>query len=332
MRVLVIGGNASFYRQAARRGSCYPEGRPRRHGHAPQAEARTAGARTNLVARPQRSATRCVGVARRRFELFFDNVYDWERGTTGAQVEATAQACGDGGERATSSCPASPPLATGWTTTTTMPGLAGRSRPLRPQQGDQRADAVPDAPAHGFPVVTIRPPFVYGPRNPFYREAFFWDRMRDGRPIIVPDDGNRLMQFVFVGDIVRVCLRALEVVRWSGGRSMLVCALRSLSWNLSGRSAARAGIEPEIRFIPRDEAVAAGGKIMGSKLYFAEYYDLPPITMKLDRMVNTLGVPPTPLEEGLRFTYDWWVANSTFPRPDYSFEDALSAPGDTEPR
>ena len=24
----------------------------------------------------------------------------------------------------------------------------------------------------GFPIVTLRPPFVYGPGNPFYREAF----------------------------------------------------------------------------------------------------------------------------------------------------------------
>ena len=32
---------------------------------------------------------------------------------------------------------------------------------------------------NGFPVVTLRPPFIYGPGNPFYREAFFWDRLRD---------------------------------------------------------------------------------------------------------------------------------------------------------
>jgi len=30
----------------------------------------------------------------------------------------------------------------------------------------------------------------------FYREAFFWDRMRDGRPVILPGDGRRLMQFI----------------------------------------------------------------------------------------------------------------------------------------
>jgi hypothetical protein len=40
----------------------------------------------------------------------------------------------------------------------------------------------------GLPVVTLRPPFIYGPENPFYREAFFWDRMRKGRPIILPGD------------------------------------------------------------------------------------------------------------------------------------------------
>ena len=29
---------------------------------------------------------------------------------------------------------------------------------------------------NGFPAVTMRPPYIYGPGNPFYREAFFWDR------------------------------------------------------------------------------------------------------------------------------------------------------------
>src|SRR5215469_1371229 len=30
----------------------------------------------------------------RRFEVIYDNAYDWERGTTAAQVEATVQASG----------------------------------------------------------------------------------------------------------------------------------------------------------------------------------------------------------------------------------------------
>src|SRR4051812_36556447 len=35
----------------------------------------------------------------RRFDAVFDNVYDWQRGTTGEQVAATARACGDGVNR-----------------------------------------------------------------------------------------------------------------------------------------------------------------------------------------------------------------------------------------
>ena len=62
----------------------------------------------------------------------------------------------------------------------------------------------------GLPVVTLRPPFVYGPENPFYREQYFWDRLRLGRPIIIPGDGRRLMQFVYVKDLVSACLSAME--------------------------------------------------------------------------------------------------------------------------
>ncbi len=37
-----------------------------------------------------------------------------------------------------------------------------------------------------FPAVTMRPPFVYGPENPFYREAFSGTALRADRPIVVP--------------------------------------------------------------------------------------------------------------------------------------------------
>src|SRR4051812_35090644 len=59
----------------------------------------------------------------------------------------------------------------------------------------------------GFPVTTFRPPFVHGPRQPFYREAFFWDRLRSGRPIILPDGGDAPMQWVFVSDLAEACVR-----------------------------------------------------------------------------------------------------------------------------
>ena len=175
----------------------------------------------------------------------------------------------------------------------------------------------------GFPSVTLRPPFVYGPLNPFYREAFFWERLRDGRAIIVPDDGSRLMQFVFVADIVRCCMRILERPEAVGhafnlGERPPVTQLEAV------RAFARAaGREAHIVFVPREEALAAGGGPMGPELYFADYYDLPSITMLTDNMNHRLGIHATAFEEGLRLTYDWWAANNPFPKPDYSYEDTL---------
>src|SRR6058998_3634597 len=63
----------------------------------------------------------------------------------------------------------------------------------------------------GLPVITLRPPFVYGPGNPFYREAFFWDRFRADRPVILPSDGHRLMQFVYVKDLVDLAIKVMEL-------------------------------------------------------------------------------------------------------------------------
>jgi nucleoside-diphosphate-sugar epimerase len=59
--------------------------------------------------------------------------------------------------------------------------------------------------------VTVRPPLVHGPRQPLYREQFFWGRLRDGRPIILPDGGGTRMQWVYVTDVVELCLRVMAM-------------------------------------------------------------------------------------------------------------------------
>ena len=141
-------------------------------------------------------------LAGKSFDVVYDNVYDWEHGTTAAQVEATARACGNNLHRYVF-----------------MSSVGAYGDGLNHHEGDALApDDHPDAyvrnkamseralfrmrQRNGFPVVTLRPPFVYGPGNPFYREAFFWDRLRDGRPLILPGDGRRLMQFVHIHDLV----------------------------------------------------------------------------------------------------------------------------------
>jgi 2'-hydroxyisoflavone reductase len=164
----------------------------------------------NLMADRNDSAALREVLGGRRFEVVFDNVYDWERGTTAAHVEATVNACGDR-----------------LTRYIFMSSVAAYGDGLNHYEGDPLApDQHPEAyvrnkamsermlfrlhQRRGLPVVTFRPPFAYGPRNPLYREAFFWDRLRAGRPLILPGDGYRLMQFVYVKDLVQACLQAME--------------------------------------------------------------------------------------------------------------------------
>src|SRR5258707_11074223 len=164
----------------------------------------------NIVADPNDPNGGKAALAGKNFDVVFDHVYDWERGTPAAHVEGTARAAGGNLHRYIF-----------------ISSVAAYGDGLNHHEGD--ALAADDAAElyvrnkamseralfrlHqriGLPVVTLRPPFIYGPHNPFYREAFFWDRLRSGRSIIVPGDGRRLMQFVYIKDLVRACLKVMD--------------------------------------------------------------------------------------------------------------------------
>ncbi len=263
----------------------------------------------------------------RRFEVVYDNVYDWERGTTALQVQATVQACGDRLARYIF-----------------MSSVAAYGDGLNHYEGDALApDNHPDAyvrnkamsermlfrlhQRHGLPVVTFRPPFIYGPGNPFYREAFFWDRLRLGRPIIIPGDGHRLMQFVYVKDLVRAMVRAMEVPNAEGEAFNIGDARALTQADVVQALAAAAGKSAQLVRIPREAILHAGGNPMGDPSYFGVYFDMPPITEKIGKAARLLGARPTPFEEGLKETWRWYLRNRNglYPQPDFAFEDRLLA-------
>ena len=261
------------------------------------------------------------------FQVVFDNVYDWERGTTAAQVEGTAQAVmAASGDRLTRYI--------------FMSSIAAYGDGLNHHDGDPLA---PDDHAEayvrnkamserrlfrmrqntGLPVVTLRPPFIYGPGNPFYREAFFWDRLRDGRPIILPGDGYRLMQFVYIKDLVRACVRAMEEPA-ADGEAFNVANDRPITQaEFVQAVAAAAGKKPNIVRVPRERIAEAGGDPMGQPGYFGVYLDVPPITSVVVKAKRILGFQPTPFDSGLKETYRWYSRNVKKSRIDYSFEDRL---------
>lgn len=257
------------------------------------------------------------------FDAVFDMVYDWQQGTTAEQVEATARACGDRLERYVfmSSVAAygeglghreDDPLAPGDHPNPYIGNKASSERALFRMHA-----------ASGFPVTTFRPPFVHGPRQPFDREQFFWDRLRDGRPIVLPDGGDTPMQWVASSDVADACVRALEVPE-AAGEAFNIAHEATTQRRFVEALARAAGIEPAFVTIPRAVIHAAGGHPVAGNLYFGQFLDIPPITSIVDKAPRVLGVTPSTLDDALRDTYAWYAAQ---PRRvnDYAFEDRLLA-------
>jgi 2'-hydroxyisoflavone reductase len=277
----------------------------------------------NLMADRNDADSLREALAGRRFEVVYDNVYDWERGTTAAQVEATVRAVGDRISRYIflSSVAAygdglnhkeSDPLAADYNPNNYVRDKAGTERLLfRMHLRD------------GLPLVTFRPAFVYGPNNPFYREQFFWDRLRAGRPIVIPGDGHRLMQFVYVNDLVNALMRAMVEPR-AVGEAFNIGDTRPLTQvEVVERLAKAANTEANLVRIPRDMILQAGGNVMEEPFYFGEYFDLPPITMNIGKVTRMLKMKLTPFDVGLKETYRWYTRNHKARTAGFDFDDKL---------
>jgi nucleoside-diphosphate-sugar epimerase len=260
-----------------------------------------------------------------RFEAVFDNVYDWQRGTTAAQVEATART-----------------LRSRLVRYVFMSSVAAYGDGLNHHEGDALApDNHPDSYVRnkamseralfrmhqrdGFPLVTMRPPYIYGPGNPYYREAFFWDRLRDNRPIILPGDGRRLMQFVHVQDLVDCCVKVLDEPGAVGHGFNIANARPVTQFDLLQSLGEVAGKAPTLVRIPRQRIFQMGGHPMGPNLYFGVYFDMPPITQVITKAQRVLKFKPADFLEGLKETYRWYLRHHEKNTSNYAFEDRLIA-------
>ncbi len=259
----------------------------------------------------------------RRFEVIFDNVYDWERGTSASQVEAAVQATGDRLVRYIF-----------------MSSIAAYGDGLNHYEDDPLAPDDHHDPytrhkamtermlfrlhqRTGFPVVTFRPPFIYGPENNFYREQFFFDRLKVNRPIIVPGDGGRLMQFVFIKDLITAMMKAMTEPSASGDAFNIGNDRPITQMELVQALAKAANKKLIVAKVPRDRIIEAGGNPFGDPAYFGLYFDLPPITEAMGKLKRMLKVQVTPFDQGLRESFLWYQRKKKVGRLNTDFEDKL---------
>jgi 2'-hydroxyisoflavone reductase len=259
-----------------------------------------------------------------RYDAIFDLVYDWQNGTTAEQVAEAAKSAGDRLQRYVfiSSIAAYGPGLNHREDETLVPDdfpnpyaahKAASERALFTLHADS-----------GVPVTTFRPPFVHGPRQPFYREQFFWDRLRAGRPIILPSDGTAPIQWVYAPDVALACVRAMEVPA-AAGEAFNIAHGEATSQRAWIELLARvAGVEPAFISIPREQIHAAGGHPFMGNLYFGEFLDVPPHTETVEKAARVLRVTPVRIETAFAEGYQWYLSQP--PRQvDYTFEDRLIA-------
>jgi nucleoside-diphosphate-sugar epimerase len=279
----------------------------------------------NLTADRNDASALRTALAGKKFEVVFDNVYDEKRGTTAGHVEATVRAAGDNLHRYIF-----------------LSSVMAYGDGLNHHEGDALApDDAPDLFVRnkamseralfrlhqriGLPVVTLRPPYVYGPGNPYYREAYFWDRLRTGRSIILPGDGRRLMQFVYVKDLVKAALRSVDEPG-AIGHAFNIANPRPLSQMEAVEAFAKAAKKPaKFVRIPREYILRHGGHPGGPKMYFGVYFDMPPVTQVTAKAQRVLKFKPADFGVGLKDTYKWYLRHNHFGKQDYGFEDAMLA-------
>lgn len=259
----------------------------------------------------------------RSFEYAFDNVYDWQRGTTPEQVTGTAEAVVEGLKRYvfTSSVAVYPEGGAYDEEADLVP--ASYPNPYAAQKAESERALFRLARERGIQVSTLRPAFVYGPHNTFERESFFWDRLLAGRPIILPEDGSRTMQWVSAADVARAAV--LAATEEAGANRAFNLAGDPITQADYVRTLARvAGVEADLVPVPRETLMAAGGDLFAPPLYFGVYLDIPPITARGERVRELLGLTLTSLEEGLEETFRWYQSQER-PEPEVTWEDEVLA-------
>ncbi len=152
-----------------------------------------------------------------------------------------------------------------------------------------------------IPYIIFRPTYIYGENNNLYREAYFFDRIKESKVIPMPYGNNTVTQFIHIEDLVKVFESAMfnEKV----GRIYNVTNPNIISFEELILTCGKVlGIDPIIKRIDT----------MKIKLDTRTYFPFRDVTYLLntEKLINDdLHNPTISLEEGLRKTYKWYINN-----------------------
>ena len=184
---------------------------------------------------------------------------------------------------------------------------------------------------HNFPCVNLRPGYIYGPHNTVYREAYFFDRIRAKRPVLVPGTGVVLSQFGYVDDLANLIILSMENP-----------SARGQAYNFAGRTMRQ--LDDYVRACAAGVSAAAGEEFKADIVHYwpqdvslqdADIGRLFPYRWRVNTVRDIskaryeLGYEEkTTLDQGLVESAKWYdrvVAKDKrpFPGADYAEEDRI---------
>jgi len=142
----------------------------------------------------------------------------------------------------------------------------------------------------------LRPPYLYGPGNELYREAFAFECAEADRPFLLPGDGDMPLQFCHIRDLCRLMERILldrpqeRVFNTGYPQPVTIRQWAEMCYRAAGKA-------------PRFGSVDASHPQR-------RYFPFHPYAYQLDVTRQAALLPElTPLDEGLRDAYAWFREN-----------------------
>ncbi len=157
----------------------------------------------------------------------------------------------------------------------------------------------------------IRPPYLYGPMNNVYREAFVFDCALQKRKFYVPKDGQMELQFFYIGDLCKfidVLIKdkpVKNIFNVGNEKSITVEEWVKLCYKI-------AGSDLDMVYVDKD---------INQRTYFS-FYDY---EYFLDVSKQHELMPEAePLEQGLKESFEWYIKNKeqVVKKPFIDFIDA----------
>lgn len=146
----------------------------------------------------------------------------------------------------------------------------------------------------GFPFTTLRLPMVNSARDPFNRLYNYYLRLRDGGPILVPDEPDYVLNHVYAPDVVNVITELINGGAGTGKAYNIAQDERISHDDFLNALANIMGTEAQIITAKRGELVAQG--FLPDCAPFSERW-MSALDNRLSK--DELGVAYTPLAESL---------------------------------